>query len=698
MKILKMRNGIALMAVLVIMLITSLFIPVIFNLSNTSIRIAITGTDRQRSSYLARTICEMSVAAFKNFDSDPYTRIDPNTDPDHTIRNNYTGLTAEEKALLDPIIDKYYDLKNKEISSINAERVYMYSTTTTGTEYVKVTTRNGVEIETKISKKQYDELLIAYEDMTTKGEDPGYTLKEYPNKKIEEIVYATKNTDEYDEYSTKPEIYTLVGDGQCIITYDDSVHYYITDNATQVVTELKDTASQTAEQQYKQKVAELETALKNGQDVAYSVSKKENRNLTFTSTATVKGIVTKRSCVLVLQTYPGEEDWLVLGIGDENGNRTGSGGNQVFVDPSKASARIPIEYNQAIGSSYIKQTLLVYSAVGNMLIQPAKMADRNNPLKDGNGNIIRDAQGNIVYGEASTGVNNSEFVLGVQPGLNTTPNDDPSYEIIDGMNYEKTQEIAQMNNFVAFTSTNAIQVDMPVNLLVNPCRANRVGDNISKKNGSLFKVMMFQAPTIQFNRRIDTMMSFYVPTNNANARRMSSIVLMAPEDTPYSYWNEDRQKVVKAGMVYFQEDCYLWIIPYGEDGSASSWAGFLSETVYERDSDFTKIKIANAGDVWQFNADVTVKGENGKNERVGLSLTGYYLETDYIPNMEKIETGDWWKIWSNTKTAIFANYMNGAFGERETTYVKDDFHFFGNMKTDPIPVPEVDDYYTIWTD
>ena len=55
MKILKMRNGIALMAVLVIMLITSLFIPIMFNLSTTSIKIAITGTDRQRSSYLART-------------------------------------------------------------------------------------------------------------------------------------------------------------------------------------------------------------------------------------------------------------------------------------------------------------------------------------------------------------------------------------------------------------------------------------------------------------------------------------------------------------------------------------------------------------------------------------------------------------------------------------------------------------------
>jgi Tfp pilus assembly protein PilX len=49
MKILKMRNGIALMAVLVIMFLTSLFIPVMFNLSNTSVRIAVKGTDRQQA-------------------------------------------------------------------------------------------------------------------------------------------------------------------------------------------------------------------------------------------------------------------------------------------------------------------------------------------------------------------------------------------------------------------------------------------------------------------------------------------------------------------------------------------------------------------------------------------------------------------------------------------------------------------------
>ncbi|MBE6752248.1 MAG: hypothetical protein E7556_06950 [Ruminococcaceae bacterium] len=688
MKILKMRNGIALMAVLVIMLLTSLFIPVMFNLSTTSIKIAITGTDRQRSSYLARTVCEMSVAAFKDFDSEPYTKIDP---ADTEARNNYTDITAEEKARLDPIIAEYAKLKNKQKDFINTERIYMFSTTKKGSEYVKVTTRDGVEIENKVSKKTYDELLLAWEAMKENGEDPGYTLKEYPDREVEEIVYATASSTDYETYKNN-DSYELVGDGQCQITYDDSTHYYVTDNVSQAVEEVD-------KERYEQKLADLENALKNNQPISYSVSKKENKNVTFTSTATVKGMVTKRSCVLVLQTYPGKEDWLVLGIGDENGNRVGSGGNQVFVDPKKASARIPIEYDQAIDSSYIKQTLLVYSAVGNMLIQPAELIDKNTPKKDGNGNIIKDAEGNIVYEEASTGVNNSEFVLGVQPGLNTTPNDDPTYKIIDGVNYNTSKEIAQMNNFVAFTSTNAIQVDMPVNLLVNPCRANRLGDNITAKNGSLFKVMMFQAPTIQFNRRVDTMMSFYVPTNNSNARRMSSIVLMAPEDTPYNYWNEDRKKVVKAGMVYFQEDCYLWIIPYGEDGSSSSWAGFLSETVYERDSDFTKVKIASAGDVYQFNADVTVKGKDGKDERVGVSLTGYYLETEYIPKMEEYEDGNWWQIWSNTKTAIFANYMQGAFGGREDpTYVPDDFQYYGNMKADPIEVPEVDDYFTIWTD
>ena len=81
--------------------------------------------------------------------------------------------------------------------------------------------------------------------------------------------------------------------------------------------------------------------------------------------------------------------------------------------------------------------------------------------------------------------------------------------------------------------------------------------------------MVFQAPVIPFNGRLDMLMSFY-QSNPSDARRMSSVVLAAPTSTPYSYENRDREnKVVKAGMVYFTEDCYLWIIPYGENGSAS---------------------------------------------------------------------------------------------------------------------------------
>lgn len=677
MKILKTRNGIALVAVLVIMLLTSLFIPVIFNLSNTSIRIAITGTDRQRSSYFARTICEMSVAAFKNFDSDPYTKIDPN---DQDAKDRYTDLTQAEKNALDELITEFTKLKTHNIESIDTDTIYMFEKPSKGTTYVKIVTREGEQIETRISKKRYDELLLIETSMRENDEDPGFTVEKRGDGETTVIVYATAESDEYVAYSAENSGYTLIGEGKCTIEYDDSIHYYVTDNATQAVEEVD-------EDEYNAKLNAMVDSKGAVINDTYSVAKEENKNMIFTSDVTVKGIHTSRSCVLVLQTYPAEEDWVTLGIGEVNGKTVASGGNQVFVDPAKASSRIPITYDTALSDGqYTKQTLLVYSATGNMLIEPAKIYDKNKPIKDAGGNIVG-------YEEASTGVNNSEFVLGIQPGLNTTPNDDPTYEIIDAVNYNSSKEIAEMNNFVAFTSTNAIQVDMPVNLLVNPCRANRLGDNITKKNGSLYKVMMFQAPTIHFKRRLDMMMSFYVPTNNSEARRMSSIVLMAPESTPYNYYNKDRQQVVKAGMVYFEEDCYLWIIPYGEDGSASSWAGFLSETVYERDSDFTKIKIANAGDVYYFNSDVEVDGE-----RVGLSLTGYFLETVYIPQMEELETGEWWQIWSNAKTAIFSSYMNGAFGEREKTYEVDDFKYFGNMKANAIEPPEVDDYYVIWSD
>lgn len=651
MKILKARNGIALIAVLTIILITSLFIPVMFSMADSSLTIAIRGTDRQRSSYLARTITEMSVAAFKSFDSTEPTEI----------------KDADELAQYNKINARYQQLVNGTIPSIKTDTIVMLSKVVAGGDkYYKIVKNGDVEVATEVSYKDYRELLIAYDEMVYNKITPPYTLKVEEGTGTEEsIVYANYSDADDSEYKAYlADGYVEVGRGYCTITYDDDIKYYKTITSTQVTTEI-------TEKEYESALSSLEGALANNAGVDYSLSTVKNRDVVFTSTATVKNSTSSRSCILVLQTYPSEEEWLVFGI-ETNGKQIPTGGNQVFVDPKKATARVPIEYNQAIDSGYIKQTLLVYSSIGNMLIQPTA-------FKDQSGNIH------------NTGNSNSKFVLGVQPGINTTPNNDPTYAVIDGVNYNNSKEVSQMNNFVAFASTNAIQVDMPVNLLVNPCRANRLGDG-SQANGSLYKIMMFQAPNIQFNDTIDMMMSFYV-RGSEKARRMSSIVLSAPDATPYSYYNDDRKSVVKAGMVYFTEDSYLWIIPYGEDGSASSWTGFLSETVYYKDSDFTKVKIANAGDVYYFNSEVEVDGE-----KVGLSLTGYFLETVYIPNMEAIEnSGKWWDVWDNTRNAIFANYMQGEFNENPT-YYEDDFKFIGNINDgDYIDYPEIDDYYTIWT-
>lgn len=686
MKILTARNGIALVAVLAILLITSLFIPVMFSMGESSLAIAVKGADRQRSNYFARTITEMSVAAFKSFDSDEYVKLSPEARATY-----YTNADETEKATLDElnkVIVGYDALLNGSKSELITETVVMLtlSTDNKAPRYYKIIQNGEETIRTEISYKKYKDLLIAYEEMVNHvpAIDPGYTLEVVENSAPEEtIVYANKNSTEYNDYVNLG--YKPVGEGYCTIKYDNSIKYYKTITDSQVTTEIE----KDGEGGYDALKKELEAKIEKNQLPDYSLSVQENKNLEFTSTATVNNFTSSKTCVLVLQTYPSEEDWFEFGVISYEMNSDGTfkkdaagnkipknkipfGGNQVFVDPDKATSRVPIEYDQSIDSTYLKQTLLVYSSTGNMIIKPTKFKDA------------------LSGSPQQSGVNNTQFVLGIQPGLNTTPNDDPSFEIIDGVNYNKSKEIAEMNNFVAFTSNSAIQVDMPINILVNPCRANRLGDG-NQKNGSLYKIMIFQSPTIQFNGRLDMMMSFY-QRSGEDANRMSSIVLSAPEDTPYTYVNDDRGKVVKAGMVYFTEDCYLWIIPYGEDGSSSSWTGFFSETVYERDSDFTKIKIASAGDVYQFNSEIEVNGE-----RVGLSLTGYYLETEYIPKLKDYEQGDWWQVWNNTKQSFFQASMNQYFANNPV-YVKDDFKYYGNIfdQSTKIEPPELDEYYSYW--
>lgn len=691
MKILKARNGIALVAVLAIMLISSMFIPVMFNLSDTSLMIAVKGTDRQRASYLARTVTEMSVAAFKSFESNDHVRC---KNPTYTngVCNSCSNTISNETNNIIAKYNKLIDKNDTTVTSIRTDVIVMFQKDNAKDQpvyYLEYLDENGDPINerTKISKDRYIDLaraLIEFEEKHSKKPVP---YKLYPainrgdvnnptevlTEKIEDIKYvscsATKlnendaneipDVKKHSEYTAMVSAgYKEVGRGYCTITYDSEVTYYKTNVTTKANTVI-------TKADYEAGIATL-TDPTNTATQNYSYSKKENRNLKFVSTAEVNGFKSSRTCILVLPTYPSEEGWLQFGIvGLEN-----SGGNQVFVDASKATSLVPVSFEHVTGS-YIKQNLLVYSAVGNMLIRPTsyKKAGTNETV--------------------SSGEQNSQFVLGVQPGLNTTPNNDPTYEIIDAVNYNSSTEIAQMNNFVAFAATNAIQVDMPVNLLLNPCRANRVGDNKffqNVPNGSLFKIMMFQAPTIQFNERIDMMMSFYV-RGTEDARRMSSVVLSAPESTPYSYYNEDREQVVKAGMVYFSEDSYLWIIEPMDDGSSSSGWGFLAETVYERDSDFKKIKIASAGDVYYFNSDIVQNGED-----VGFSLTAYFIETRYLKDLSSKDKG----FWQRMKDSFFAGQITG--GGYTPTYKEDDWVYLGNLndKTFNAEPPATDGYYTYW--
>lgn len=739
MKILKARNGIALTAVLAILLITSLFIPVMFSMGETALSIAVKGTDRQRVSYFARTVTEMSVAAFKAFESNEHVRCkyaiyDANGVCENCGLKRYDPSNPHQKdsAASDTMIAAYNSMIGQPIPSTNKNTEPQLAT---GSNKVSVITTDTIIMAKRthptekqqlyyvryldeagnplgdwneVSEFRHRELGIALEEFLAankeSGATPPFELKPDPTDPNdtpdptdvtdkEDIHYfsCSKNAEgevilptEMTNPSDGGGAYEEIGRGYCEITYDNTTVYYKTDAKKSSGT-YKKTTTITAED-YAAGIA----ALADGTETQYSYSKKENKNVIFKSYVTLNGYTSSRTCILVLPTYPSEEEWLEFGVAaleddgvTEKKELIATGGNQVFVNPDKATSRVPISYTDPalVGidngdgtkkKGYVEQNLLVYSGIGNMVIRPTSYKNA--------------ATGETVL----SGENNSKFVLGVQPGLNTTPNNDPTYETIDAVNYDGSEGVSQKNNFVAFSATNAIQVDMPINLLVNPCRANRAGDNKlfgTNANGSLFKVMMFQAPIIQFNDTVDMMVSFYVRQRNAEdrmARRMSSVVLMAPENTPYSYYHDTHKKIVKAGMVYFAEDCYLWIIEPGDDGSSSSGWGFLAETVYKRDKDFTKMKIANAGDVYYFNSEIEKDGE-----QVGFSLTAYIIETKYL-----VEKANARSIWDKIAGMAITS------GNYEETYDINDWQFVGNTNDESLAVepPKVDGYYTYWVD
>ena len=171
---------------------------------------------------------------------------------------------------------------------------------------------------------------------------------------------------------------------------------------------------------------------------------------------------------------------------------------------------------------------------------------------------------------------------------------------------------------------------------------------------------------------------------------MTSLVFSAPDNTPYSYPNEGRPDkdgnptVVKAGKIYFAEDVYIWLIPFSEDGS-----NYKTQTVYYKGKDIILYKVANAGDVFYFNAEV----DNGDGLNSGFVLSKYFLDVVYSEIDHS--NNEWYDIWGNIQTAIFDVYQN--YNQKDYEYVKEDFSWIGNVYSSSTGrFPVIDAFTVVW--
>lgn len=619
MSILTKKNGVALIAVLAILLILTLLIPAMFTMSETATEAAMRGTDQFRASYLARTMIEMSVAAFQ----DAYDN-------------------AEEKIIpYEAHMKKFLEQTKK----MDAQTVYMYR-------------NDSVPFPEKPKRADYD---------TQEAYD---TAMEYFNAQFD--VYSQNgNGIIYSTSSSAPAGCTLIGRANCTITYNNETSYYAVDsdgNTTAINVD-----------EYTGGKEKLEQLISQGVDVTEKTQyvKIQNKNVVFESSAVVNGKGGVRRCVLVLPTKPAEENWITMA-------NLEVGCNQIFPDSSKATGRTNINYQSGtfIDGSALKQPLYIFSCIGNMVI-----SDEDLQVTRPNANGLVETIPYYKYlREQNANYRPQDMSFGLHPETGTRePDNDPAFNCLRTYNMRSWSEDAQLDNFVAYTATNAIQVDLPVNLLVNPCRTNRIGDGLDK-NYSLYKVLVFQAPTIVFNKPVNSMISLNVEDN---AYRMTSIMFAAPQNTQYSYVNGSRgKKVVKAGKVFFAEDAYIWVIPYDDNGS-----GYKTQTVYYKNDDIILYKIANAGDIYYFNSEIQVD-INGKMTNSGFSLTGYFMDVIYNTYGDDFSNNNWWNIWSNAKQKLFNN-LHENYSKR--TYLPDDFKWVGNIYNgtgDKLPV--VDDFYVIW--
>ncbi|MBR0535789.1 MAG: hypothetical protein IIX14_05365 [Clostridia bacterium] len=731
MNIITKRNGIALIAVLSILLVLTLLLPLMFSMSERAMESAMTGTDEQRASYLARTMIEFTVGAFQ----DCYDAAEEDEAEGFEIPDDPADVTDELKQTELYKLDQFLKVSKKMTVSV----MYMYRNTAVdyrveaGTFEPQKPNESDADYRKRylaFFHNEYQKLGIIYSTTVPSGYTEAQALnEEIPEGTISQVTYIDK------EGQRKTATAEYMGYATCNVIYNDATDYFKTwyDVAQDkwITEKIED---DDAEIQYKNYLVEAKQALAGNNELNKTkpqIFRVQNKNVEFTSRAVINGRGATRRCILVLPTKPAESNWIVPASIESN---------QIFPDTSQCSGVTALSMKN--GSMFIDgeaiqgQPVYGFSCIGNMVISTKKIkykATDNDYLGLNKGDLMDytdyvnaynnkvDAHNNEVnahnkaiddwnaanpknkrsdyrndYHEQISS-NLADFSLGLHPETTTlNPERDPTFSTLKSNNMRTWASSAQRDNFVAFTATAGIQFDMPVNIIMNPCRTGRIGDGIAK-NKSLYKVLYLQAPTIVFNDTVNTFISLYTKTSllalafDYNAYRMSTIILAAPESTPYTMEVTDgtsgKLKTVKAGKVYFAEDAYVWLIPFTENGS-----NHKTQTVYHKGKDIILYKFANAGDVFLFNAEKETM-INGESKKAGFSMTSYFMDVVYSKDTTDTSNVEWWQLWSGIQSLIFDSAVSGL---RPKTYNKEDLQWVGNMNTGSQGSPNVDDFYVIW--
>ncbi|HZK22456.1 MAG TPA: hypothetical protein VFC76_09345 [Oscillospiraceae bacterium] len=677
MNILSKRNGLALVAVIALLMILTFLVPAMLTYADTATVSAMQGTSRQKAIYLARTGVEMAVASFKN----TYGDMSLDDDEDDEVDETATAFATAYKNLLNG-------------GELNSETIYLFLDTTA----VNTIDESGSDIE----------------------EDGKH-------------IYTT----DYDSYKNNSK-YKYVGKVDVKITRKDETHVFKIDENGESHDICCD-ASYAADFQAACSGNVNNPIAAPPEKAEYSYVKERYAQFDFVGISEVNGIksVKKASALDTINTA--DNGWTnpeVDAVSHENGvlSVKDIGLELIAVNPDNASSKQKVTYRDGTASGGINKTVeaLIYSAYGNIVIDTNAKYPTREQLNTLAGMKISQHR----YDEM---VNTMPIYLGCKPNMNYYREEQyGNLDFIQCVTLEDNRD----HSFVAFAATNAIQVNIPINVSVNPIRTS----SLEPLQGSVYKMMLFQANDIIFKKSIINSAMFTWANNDLfskeRGKRFGSVILTATESTPFSYYNISRQEFVKAGRVTFLEDVYLVYIPYGknsgrydglfQDETYGNWNKLIYQGqtgIESRKSRYNKVsdtevkydfatsscigyknlwgirlegyhvtKLFNAGDVYLFNAEIeaTVKD---KKQIVGMNVMTWWAETYYLPMI------DLHKEYSSTILTIINNWfvdaLYEAFGitynEDNTIYKADDMHYIGNIYEDVVAPPDLSSMlYVLW--